>query len=294
MSFVSMPLLTPDDRVNVVAPSGPFVKEWFDAGVATLSARYRVQVADEAFGSFRYLAGDDLSRGAALQRALGDSTVKAIVAARGGYGAMRLLPALRFAEPHTLLGFSDITALHAAWQARDWRSVHGPVITQLARQPADVIARTFDCLEGRPVAPLEGTWCVRPGEARGPLMGGNLSLLSSLVGTPFMPSLRGAVLLLEDVGERPYRLDRLWTQLRLSNALDGVVGIALGEFTECEEKGASFSSAEVLNSLTHELNVPVLAGLPIGHGAINQPVVLGARVLLDATHKRLEHLEGLA
>ncbi|MBE2252342.1 MAG: LD-carboxypeptidase [Myxococcus sp.] len=294
MTFSSMPLLAPGRRLGVVAPSGPFDLEKFERGLAALSGRYQVEVAPEAYGRHRYLAGEDHARAAAFQRCLDDEGLAAVVAARGGYGAMRLLPSLAVRRPMTLLGFSDVTALHLAWQARGLRSVHGPVVTQLGAQPPEVIARTFDVLEGRPVAPLAGLEVVRAGVAEGPLLGGNLSLLASLVGTRWMPALSGAVLLVEDVGERPYRLDRMWTHLALSGALDGVVGVALGEFTDCEEKDAAFSSAEVLHELVGSLGVPVLAGLPIGHGAVNQPVVLGARVRLDARARQLEFPEGLA
>jgi muramoyltetrapeptide carboxypeptidase len=294
MPFSSMPLLAPGGRLAVVAPSGPWDAERFERGLAILAARYRVEVAPEASARHRYLAGTDAERLAALQRALDDDGVPTVVAARGGYGAMRLLPALQPRRPVSLLGFSDITALHLAWQARGWRSVHGPVVTQLATQPEAVVARTFELLEGRAVSPLTGTDTVRGGVAEGPLIGGNLSLLASLVGSRFMPSLAGAVLLLEDVGERPYRLDRMLTHLSLAGALRGVVGVVLGEFTDCEEKEAAFSSRDVLAELLGALQVPVLAGLDIGHGAVNQPVVCGARVRLDATAKRLDCLEGLA
>lgn len=294
MAFSSMPLLVPGRRVGVFAPSGPFEQERFDRGLAVLSARYQVEVAPEATSRHRYLAGHDSARAASFQRFLDDEGLAAIVAARGGYGAMRLLPSLAVRRPLTVLGFSDITAIHLAWQARGFRSIHGPVVTQLGAQPAEVVARTFELLEGRPVAPLMGNETVRGGVVEGPLLGGNLSLLASLVGTRWMPSLSGGVLLIEDVGERPYRLDRMWTHLALAGALDGIVGIVLGEFTDCEEKDASFTAAEVLHELVSTLGVPVLAGLPIGHGTVNHPVVLGARVRLDATAKRLEFIEGLA
>jgi muramoyltetrapeptide carboxypeptidase len=294
MSFSSMPLLVPGRRLGVVAPSGPFEREQFDRGVAVLAGRYQVEVAPEATSRHRYLAGEDSARAASFQRCLDDEGIAAIVAARGGYGAMRLLPALAIRRPLTVLGFSDVTAIHLAWQARGFRSIHGPVVTQLGTQPPDVVARTFELLEGRSVEPLSGTEVVRAGAAEGPLVGGNLSLLASLVGTRWMPSLSGAVLLIEDVGERPYRLDRLWTHLALAGALEGVAGVVLGEFTDCEEKDAAFTASEVLHDLVSALGVPVLAGLPVGHGVVNQPVVLGARVRLDATAKRLELLEGLA
>ncbi|MBL9037056.1 MAG: LD-carboxypeptidase [Archangium sp.] len=292
VTFRPVPPLAPGARVAVVAPSGPFDAAALERGIEVVSRRYVVSIRP-VLQPHRYLAGTDAQRLDAVQRAFDDDGVSAVFAARGGYGAMRLLPTLRLA-PKPVIGFSDVTALHAALSTAGLRSVHGPVVTQLGNQPADVSERLFALLEGKPVGALHGTEALRAGVAEGPLLGGNLSVLASLVGTRFMPSLRGAVLLLEDIGERPYRLDRMFTQLRLSGALDGVAGIALGEFTGCEEKDAAYSSAEVWRELIQPLGVPCVAGFAIGHGAINQPVVFGARVRLDAAEKTLTPLEGLS
>lgn len=286
-------MLRPNDAVAVVAPCGPFDRPSFDKGLAVLASRYRPVFSPRLFDAWRYLAGRDEARADELQAALDDDALPAVFLARGGYGAMRLLPALRLSRPKPLVGFSDATAFHLAMQARGWRTLHAPVLTQLGRQPPDVVARLFDLLEGRPVAPLAGTRTVVPGVAEGPLVGGNLSVLTRLLGTPYLPSLRGAVLLLEDVGERPYRLDRMWTHLRLAGALDGVAGVVLGEFTGCEEKDADYTSADVLDELAQALGVPCAAGFVIGHGEVNFPVALGARVRLDGDRQSLTFLEGL-
>lgn len=208
---------------------------------------------------------------------------------------MRLLPELPFADaaPTALVGFSDITALHLALQSVGRVSIHGPVLTQLGKQPADVRERLFHLLESpEPAPPLSGTDTYVPGVAEGPLLGGNLSVLTRLLGTPYLPSFDGAVLLLEDVGERPYRLDRMWTHLKLAGVFSRVRGIVLGEFTSCEEKAADYGSADVLRSLAEETGLPCAAGFPIGHGAINHPVALGTQVRLDASAARLTFLEG--
>jgi muramoyltetrapeptide carboxypeptidase len=286
-------VLRENDAVAVVAPCGPFDRPSFERGLAVLAQRYRPVFTERLFDAHRYLAGTDAARLAELQGALDDAAVKAVFLARGGYGAMRLLPSLRPGAPRPLVGFSDATALHLRLQAAGWRTLHAPVLTQLGKQPPDVIARLFDLLEGRPVAPLPGTRTVVPGVAEGRLLGGNLSVLTRLLGTPYLPSLKGAVLLLEDVGERPYRLDRMWTHLVLAGALDGVAGIVFGEFTGCEEKDAPYSSADVLDELAQALGVPCASGFPIGHGDINVPVPLGARVRLDADRQTLTCLEGL-
>jgi muramoyltetrapeptide carboxypeptidase len=280
--------------VAVVAPAGPFDRVSFDAGLELIARRYRPHFEQGLFSTHRYLAGDDPRRLAELSAAFADGSVKAIFAARGGYGTMRLLRRLRFDEPKLLVGFSDITALHLAAQTAGWTSVHGPVLTQLGKQPPDVVDRLFLLLEGGVPASLQAEATVVPGVVEGPLIGGNLSVLTRLLGTPFLPPLDGAVLLLEDVGERPYRLDRMWTHLLLAGVLDRIAGIALGDFTGCEENGADYQAADVLRALAEETALPCASGFRIGHGEINQPVPLGARVRLDASARRLDFLEAVA
>jgi muramoyltetrapeptide carboxypeptidase len=288
-------LLRPRDSVHIVAPAGPFDTPGFEAGLALISQRYSPLYGPGLFDSWRYLAGEDRRRTEELSRALVDPNARALFCARGGYGCMRLLPDLPLADMASsmLVGFSDITALHLALQARGHVSLHAPVLTQLGKQPADVVERLFYLLESpEPPAPLTGSATYVPGSAEGPLIGGNLSVLTRLLGTPYMPSLEGAVLLLEDVGERPYRLDRMWTHLRLAGVFERVRGIVLGDFTGCEEKDAPYTSADVLRSLAEETRLPCAAGFPIGHGTLNYPVPLGTTVRLDAGEARLSFLEG--
>ncbi len=289
-------LLRPRDTVHVVAPAGPFDRPSFEAGLALIAQRYSPQYDSGLFESHRYLAGDDRRRREELSRALLDSRARALFCARGGYGVMRLLPDLPLADMAStmLVGFSDITTLHLALQARGRVSIHGPVLTQLGKQPPDVHERLFRLLEfPEPPPPLTGSATYVPGIAEGRLLGGNLSLVTRLLGTPFMPSLDGAVLLLEDIGERPYRLDRMWTHLRLAGVFERVRGIVLGDFTACEEKDASYTPQDVLRSLAEETGLPCAAGFPIGHGTLNYPVPLGTAVRLDATEARLTFLEGV-
>jgi muramoyltetrapeptide carboxypeptidase len=289
--------LKASDPVCVVAPAGPFERAAFDAGLDVLLSRYQITYDDGLFQQHRYLAGDDSRRSEELKAALTSSLGSAVFCARGGYGAMRLLTGLRFRDyaPKFLVGFSDITALHMAAQAAGWVSIHGPVLTQLGTQPAAVVSRLFHLLESeQPAAPLTGATTLVPGAAEGILVGGNLSVFTRLIGTPFMPRLEGALLLLEDVGERPYRLDRMWTHLRLAGVFKQVRGIALGDFTGCEEKGASYSARDVLRSLAEETGLPCAIGFPIGHGAINHPVPMGCLSRLDATAGKLEFLEAAA
>jgi muramoyltetrapeptide carboxypeptidase len=288
----------PGATVAIVAPAGTFDRESFEAGLAILAQRYQPRFEPSLFSQHRYLAGDDERRLQELLVALTDPDVDALFCARGGYGSMRLLRRLWTALPagsplKPLIGFSDITALHQLWQRRDCCSIHGPVMTQLGRQSEALQQRLFSLLESdRPAeAPLVGTTTFVPGVVEGPLLGGNLSMVTRLLGTPFMPRLESAILLLEDVGERPYRLDRMWTHLELAGVFERVVGIALGSFEHCEERGADYSSADVLQELALRTGLPCAAGFPIGHGAINEPVPLGVRVRLDASECQLTLLE---
>ena len=210
---------------------------------------------------------------------------------------MRLLAGLEGIAPAAkpLVGFSDITALHLLLQRQRLISIHGPNLSQLSRLDASAHERLFALLESpAPAAALTGTDTYVAGTAEGPLLGGNLSVLTRLLGTPFLPPLEGAVLLLEDVGERPYRLDRMWTHLALAGVFRQVRGIVLGEFTGCEEKDGDYSSGEVLRELALGTGLPCAVGFPVGHGAQNQPVPLGVRVRLDAGSRRLSFLESAA
>ena len=200
-----------------------------------------------------------------------------------------------FHAPKPIIGFSDITALHQWRQSHGMVSIHGPVLTQLGRLGPATSERLFSMLEtDAPAAPLRGTATFVEGIAEGPLLGGNLSMFTRLLGTPYMPNLEGAILLFEDVGERPYRLDRMWTHLELAGVFRKVKGIALGSFTHCEERDADYTSQDVLRDLAVATGLPCAAGFPLGHGDVNEPVPLGVRVRLDATTAQLTFLEPAA
>jgi muramoyltetrapeptide carboxypeptidase len=295
-SFAAPAALHPQDRVAVIAPASSFDRASFEAGLAVIGARYAVQHGAGIFQRHRYLAGDDERRLTELMAALADPGIRAVFCARGGYGATRLLARLKSqvvpspAKP--LVGFSDITAVHLWLQSRGVMSIHGPVLTQLGRLPGSTAAKLFTLLESSSPAPqLGGTATYCEGVAEGPLLGGNLSVFTRLLGTPFMPELAGAVLLLEDQGERPYRLDRMWTHLQLAGVFERIAGLVLGSFTGCEEPDAPYSSADVLRELAAATGLPCAAGFPVGHGEVNEPVPLGVRVRLDAGARTLTFLE---
>jgi muramoyltetrapeptide carboxypeptidase len=294
--------LRPGDAIAVIAPAGPPDGEALARGIALLRGRYDVRTARELPGpTWGVHAGPDDERGRELLWALTDPDVRCVIAARGGYGTARLLePAVVAAlarAPRLVVGFSDVTALlAAALRAAGLRSIHGPMVCQLGRR-----GKAWPCFErlvamledAAPRPPVGGLAPLVPGVARGPLVGGNLTVLSHLVGTPFMPSLEGAVLFIEDVGERPYRLDRCLTHLRQAGALDGVAGVVVGDLTDCEPAGGEHAAIEVVGRCCAALGVPVATGLQAGHGQGNEPLPLGAPVELDATAGRLTFFEGV-
>jgi muramoyltetrapeptide carboxypeptidase len=248
----------------------------------------------DVFTRRRYLAGDDARRSEEWREAVADPEARAIFCARGGYGAMRILPGVDPApllvSPKLLVGFSDITALHALLNRAGLATVHGPVLTQLGRAPGAAVDHLLALLTQAPPpdadgspgpgAGLVGQAVIRPGRVEGPLLGGSLTLLAHLCGTPWQPSLAGAILAIEDVDERPYRLDRYLTQLRLSGALRGVAGVALGLFTDCDAPG--IHGLEVVREWAAELGVPAVEGFPFGHEDGNLALPLGARATLIA------------
>lgn len=297
------PRLHPGDVVRVVAPSGPIFPEAFAPGAAVWSARYRL-IHDPAvlFAAQGFLAGPDETRLRALVEAIRDPGAKAVVLGRGGHGLLRILadldPALLRDHAKPLIGFSDGTALLAYAARAGVASVHGPVVTQLGRLPAEDQAALFALLESpEPQNLLQGLSELRPGVAVGPLLGGNLEVFSRLVGTRFLPDVDGAILLLEEVGERPYRIDRLLTHLQLAGILDRVAGVVVGDLVACEEPAearvASPSAAAVVAERLGRLAVPVAVGAPVGHGARNRALPYGVRTRLDTRTGTLTALDAV-
>jgi muramoyltetrapeptide carboxypeptidase len=295
--FIRPPRLRAGAPVAVVAPAGPVPPEPFSAGVAILKTRYRVVYARRIFERRGFLAGSDQARRAELQRALDDRRVRAIFVARGGYGILRLLDGLDARglqrAPKPIVGFSDVTALHAWALHAGVASLHAPVVTQLASLPGDDVEALFAALESpSPPPPLTGLRVIAPGRAAGRLVGGNLEMVTRLIGTPWALPLDGAVLLLEEVGERPYRIDRALTQLRLSPGFDRLRAIVVGELVRCTEPdGSPPGAAEVVFERLSNLGVPVVAGAPVGHDRRNRALPYGALVVVDADAGRVELLD---
>jgi muramoyltetrapeptide carboxypeptidase len=295
------PRLAPGDVVRVIAPSGPVPPEAFAAGIDVLRARYDVRHDDGVFAREGYLAGSDERRLLELNAALSDPDARAIVMARGGYGLLRLLPFVDAgalaARPRPIVGFSDGTALLAFAARTGVASIHGPVVTQLGSLSATDQRALFERLETPgPSLLLDGLEGLIPGRVRGPLVGGNLEVFSRLVGTPYLPDVSGAILFFEDLGERPYRIDRLLTHLDLAGVFGAAAGVIAGDFSSCREPEAtrtdSPTAEDVLVDRLGRLPIPVALGGAFGHGTRNRALPYGTLCELDTAAGTLTALEG--
>ncbi len=271
--------------VAVAAPASGFDREELFRGLAWLSTRYRLRVDQRILQRSGYLAGADESRADVLARAMLDPEVGAIVCARGGYGSMRILDALpweRFAQhPKPILGFSDITALHLAANARGVASVHGPNVTGLGRSiTAAERASLIACLEGGALEPWTDLTPLMPGDARGVVVGGNLALVQAMAAASRLEIPNGAIVVLEDVTERPYRIDRMLTSLLLGGHLARASAIVFGGFTQCDPGPDGVTVEDVLRDRTSALGIPVVTNAPFGHGAPNHSFPLGREATL--------------
>lgn len=290
-----LPPLKPGATLGLIAPAGPPRTGSFERVPGLLHQMgFAVRVFPGCHGPahLEHLAASDARRLADLHDALDDAEVDALLALRGGYGCIRLLPGLdldrvrRASKP--LIGYSDLTTLHGVWARCGLPAWHAPMPASDWVQPggeadAERLAKLL----------LRGVWAgdtqqapaphplSQGGQAQGPLLGGNLSVLVSSLGTVAMPELRGAILFLEEIAEDPYRVDRLLTQLLLAGVLEAVAGFVLGSFSEAESADA------VLADRLLPLGKPVLAGWPAGHGQPNHALPLGLRVQLDVPSRTL-------
>jgi muramoyltetrapeptide carboxypeptidase len=283
------------DRVQLAAASSALqadALERLEGGIVVLESwGLQVDPHPEPLRRWGHLAGTDPER-------LGDlrSQAPLLACLRGGWGAARLLeqPDLfgGSAAGQWLLGYSDVTSLLWARQAAGIAGgIHGPMLTSLAAEPSWSQERLRQLLFGEPLPALAGTPWVS-GVAEGPLLVGNLTVATHLLGTAHLPELRGAVLVLEDIGEAPYRLDRMLTHWRLSGALQQLAGIGFGSFSDCSDADdATDTWRAVLQERTSDLGIPVLADLPVGHEPGNAALALGQRVQLDATRGELVVLQ---
>ncbi len=289
--------LGPGATLGIAAPGFAVDGDSLDAGAAGLrAAGYGVKLGAKVRERSGYLAGRDACRARDLQALVEDPGVDAILCARGGYGCQRILPLLdaeRFARARKpLLGYSDVTVLHL-WQLRQagLAGFHAPMLEHGAwTEPETEAVRA--ALEGRAGERSFAGRGLGGGRAEGRLVGGSLKMVATSLGTPFEIECEGALLLLEDVGERPYSIDRMLQQLRAAGKLEQAAGVAFGQLVRCSEpKGDGPTAEQVVEEVLAPLGLPLVLGLPFGHGRPNLPWPVGARAALDGERGELVVLE---
>lgn len=299
MTASAPPRMRRGDTLGIVAPAGPAKLDRLERGLARLGDTFVLRMAPSlsaprAADTPSYLAAADEIRVAELNAMLADPDVRGILLARGGYGVMRILPrldadALR-RDPKPIIGFSDATALLAWSYANGVRGVHGPMGVQLGSLSDGDIAHLITLLtEAR--APGVRPWHLAAhgaGERRGVLVPGNLTMMSMLAGTPWPMPLAGAIALIEEVGERPYEIDRYMTQLMLTGALTATAALIVGDLTRCVDglpptgvADPEDAALRVVLERAREVGLSVAVGAPIGHGDRNEAVPFGADTILD-------------
>jgi muramoyltetrapeptide carboxypeptidase len=306
------PRLRAGDTVGLVNPaSANFLLQEVELAEESIRAlELQVKRGAHMMDRYGYLAGRDRDRAADVNAMFADTEVRALLAVRGGWGCARVLPHLDYEaiarHPKALLGYSDVTALHLAVHAKTGLvTFHGPVgvsswteftVGHLRRVlfQAEAVTMANPVEKGDELAASEHrTRTLRPGKARGRLLGGNLTVLCHIVGTPYLPDFRGAVLFLEDVDEDVYRVDRMLTHLKLAGVLDAVRGVVFGTCTGCGpgEGYGSLTLEEVLADHVVPLGVPAYAGAVIGHLDRQFTVPIGVEAELDADARTLRLLE---
>lgn len=298
--IIKPPALMPGDTVGVVALAAAVDCTALQRGAAILGdLGYRVKVSPHVLDRTGILAGNDKQRAQELTALFQDPEVKAVFGARGGYGSGRLLPLLDFAAftqtPKIFVGFSDATFLLNALVDRSRIvSFHGPMVaTDLARGLSpEALAHLRALLCGKPGFDLEAIESLRPGLAQGPLIGGCLSVIAAMIGTPWQPVFDGRILFLEDTGEKAYRIDRMLVQIRQAGILERVAGIVFGALRPVAESESERALiAEFVAEQTAGLKCPVLFGIEAGHGTENLMLPFGIQVGVDSSPRRMTFLE---
>jgi muramoyltetrapeptide carboxypeptidase len=306
---VRPPRIERGQTLGIVAPAGPVKRDLFERGLARLGDAFTLRVAASVTAPHppdvpSYLAAADDVRVAELNAMLADRDVRAILLARGGYGLMRILPRLDTSalqrDPKPIIGFSDATALLSWAYAAGVRGVHGPMVVQLDRLPAAQIDYLIELIS-TPRAPGLRPWSLAAhgkGRYRGQLVAGNVTMYSLLAGTPWEVSMRGAIAIMEEVGEKPYELDRYLTQLSLTGDLAQLAAVVVGELTRCVDANPPSGVADpddaalqVVLERLRAAGTPVAVGAPIGHGDRNEAVPFGADTILDLDAGTIEILD---
>lgn len=293
------------DRIGIVAPASPCpMKKWKKAVSFLTLLGYEVELGESVYHRVGYLSGSDELRAKDLNQMFADPTIKAIFCLRGGYGVTRILPFLDYEQiqkqPKILIGYSDITALHLAiHQTVGLTTFHGPILAEFGERIHFLTGwYLFSlCSETKPLGryPIPSdSYTLTEGEATGELIGGNLSLLTASLGTSYELETSGKILFIEEVGEQPYRIDRMLTQLLQAGKLQSARGIILASFTNCDASNPSQSLMlkEVFADRIGSLGIPAYYGLYAGHCSPNLTLPIGGKAKMNASERWLELIEG--
>jgi len=287
--------LSPGDNIGIIAPASPFDKKKFYKGIAVLEQLgFKAVFSKKIFEAHEFFAGSDHQRAHLLNSMFADSSIKAVWCARGGYGSLRILPLIDYdiikSNPKVFIGSSDISSiLNTFFSKCGLVTFHGPMIESLGHANQETIKALNNVfLTDQPLTlKAENKFVISSGTASGVVAGGNLTTLCHLTGTPFAPSFSGKILLIEDVGEAPYRIDRMLTQMKLAGSFKAIAGIILGLFKNCGDPDQIY---RIVDDIFSDFHIPILAGFNIGHGEPNLTVPIGINARIDTDEGSLSYL----
>jgi len=291
------PTLQLNDQIRIISPAGSINPEYIDGAIKVLTNwGFRVTEGEYARSEYGRFAGTPEQRLSDIQQAFDDPTVKAVLCSRGGYGVAQIIDKLDFSKfvehPKWLIGFSDITILHNTITNLGISSIQGVMAKQFFELPDDSeqLQRVKDILFGiLPAYNLPNEQNNRTGQAHGRLIGGNLSVLMALRGSRYDLNYKDSILFLEDVGEKPYQIDRMIQNLRFSGVLEQLSGLVAGQFSECDEDPLMMQTIqEIILNAVKEYDYPVCFNFPTGHVDYNLPIISGSKVSLLVTKDRTE------
>ena len=285
-SIIKTKRLVPGDTIGIAAPAGPYDEGEFEKGIAAIrNMGFQVRIPEKLQQPLSFLAGSDEHRASLLMDLFKNPAVDAIICARGGYGSLRILERLDYdmirRHPKAFVGFSDISALHTALMMHCGLAVfHGPMVISLGKSSSRTNTSLLEALSTD--QPIEihpdNSIAIKAGQTTGMVAGGNLATLCHLLGTPFTPIYKDAILLLEDITEAPYKIDRMLFQMKMAGCFDGIKGVVLGSF---QQSGSYQEICDIVGEIFKDFKVPVLAGFEIGHNGTNLALPLGLTATLD-------------
>ncbi|MGV8963826.1 MAG: S66 peptidase family protein [Candidatus Saccharimonadaceae bacterium] len=289
--MIRPPFLKSNDKVVIISPAGNIISTYVSNTVNILREwSYDVRISDNALNKTGCYSGFVKERLVDLQNAMDNPDVKLIFCSRGGYGVVHLLDKLNFKgikkNPKWIIGYSDITALHSALQSQGIMSIHGPMAQHFSEE-GDLNSSVLyikEALSGNPLCYAISTEYPnlnRQGKATGTLFGGNLSVYSSILGSKYIKIPKNGILFLEDIGEKPYRVDRMLYQLKLNGIFNKIRGLIIGQFTDYEEDNNMYSPLyESILLTVKEFSFPISFGFPVGHTKTNYPIIIGGKAIL--------------